>query len=280
MAIELEFIGQSTVPVEVEGVIPSVVGAKPLDAIRRLMVYQGNREVPLGELFRVSGDGSDGQIVWSGNLSGVHWIGAKMDAGKITIHGDAGRHIGSEMTAGQIVVRGNAGDWVGAEMHGGLIEVKGHAGHLVGAAYRGSPQGMTGGAVLVHGDVGNEIGHSMRRGLIAIGGASGDLIGLNMRAGTILAWGQPGIRHGAGMKRGTLVFLHSTPPLMLPTFRHACGCRPLIFALLGRKLCDWGFPRSELLTQQEYDLHHGDMLEGGRGELFTVRSKSFDRATL
>lgn len=267
MTLQLCLNVESDVPLEVEGILPETVRARTLAEIRQLPVFHGNRRVPLGEFFQVSGDPSDEQIEWAGDLSGVHWIGAHMTSGSVRICGSAGRHVGSQMLGGSIEVEGDASDWVGAEMAGGLIRIRGAAGHLVGAAYRGSARGMTGGMILVHGKVGNEIGHSMRRGLLAVGGDAADLIGFNMLAGTILVFGDVGIRHGAGMRRGTIGLLGSsaTPPLV--SYRHACRRRLEILRLLAGSLSAHAFPLAERLWDLVVDLYNGDLIEGGRGEL-------------
>jgi formylmethanofuran dehydrogenase subunit C len=263
--LRLELKQTSSVPLEVEGLTPDVAKSLSLTEIERFEIFQGNRKVPLAEFFAVSGDPSDACFEWHGDLSGVHWIGAKMGFGCMEIHGNCGRHLGSEMTGGEIRVSGDAGDWVGGEMHGGLIHVRGRAGHLVGAAYRGSVRGMTKGTILIGGDSGDEIGHSLRRGLIAIGGKCGDLAGFNMLAGTILLFGETGIRHGAGMKRGTIGFFGAAPSL-LPTFQHAGRYSPEALRLLAVELRYLGFPKwKQLLSPVE--LYNGDMLEGGRGEV-------------
>ena len=251
---------------EVEGVTPDAVAGLSLAEIGRLTVYHGNESCELGEHFELRGDPADQCVQWTGDLSGVHWIGAKMASGRMDVQGDAGRHIGSEMRGGEITVSGNAGGWVGAEMRGGRICVDGNAGHLVGAAYRGTARGMRGGEIYIRGDAGNEIGHTLRRGLIVIGGRAGDLIGFNMLAGTIALLGEVGIRHGAGMRRGTLVFAGDRPGL-LPTFRSACRYQPPFLPLLWKKLDAAGLPVDAAMAQADWQLHHGDMVEGGRGEV-------------
>lgn len=263
--LTLELKQKSSVPLEVEGLTPDVAKAMSLAEIEKFEMFQGNRKIPLAEFFTVSGDPSDEVFEWQGDLSGVHWIGAKMTSGRMQIHGNAGRHLGSEMTGGEIHVAGDAGDWVGGEMQGGLIHVRGKAGHLIGAAYRGSARGMTKGTILIGGDAGNEIGHTLRRGLIAIGGNCGDLAGFNMLAGTILLFGETGIRHGAGMRRGTIGFFGPAPP-MLPTFRLACRYSPEALRLMAMELKRLEFARWEQLLSP-VDLYNGDMIEGGRGEV-------------
>src|SRR5262245_23556144 len=160
--LRLTLRAKSTVPLEVEGITPDAVRDKRLAEIESLEIFEGNRKTRLADFFAVSGDPADEIHEWEGDLAGLHWIGAKMQSGRIIVNGSVGRHVGSEMRGGEIHVRGDAADWVGGEMHGGLIHVRGKAGHLVGAAYRGSARGMTKGTILIGGDAGNEIGHSMR----------------------------------------------------------------------------------------------------------------------
>jgi formylmethanofuran dehydrogenase subunit C len=253
MALQLRLTQASTVPIEVEGITPDICRDKSLGEIQNPTAFLGNRELPFAELFDVTGDSSDERMNWQGDLSGVHWIGAKMKSGRVVVEGNAGRHVGSEMSGG--------------DLHG-LISVHGKAGHLVGAAYRGSARGMTGGTILVAGDVGNEIGHSMRRGMIAIGGSCSDLAGFNMLAGTILVFGGCGIRHGAGMRRGTIGLLGEERPELLPTFRGGSRCRPLTVRLLWRQLARLNFTVPDRLHSCDFELYHGDFIEGGRGEIF------------
>ena len=264
--LRLQLKTASEVPLEVEGITPDVVKTLALAEIERLPMFQGNRRVLLADFFNVSGTAADERLEWSGDLSGVHWIGAHMKSGRMFLEGSGGRHLGSEMRSGEIHVAGNVGDWVGAEMHGGLIHVRGSAGDLVGGAYRGSPKGMTRGTILIQGAAGHEIGCGMRRGLIAIGGQCGNLIGFNMLAGTILLFGETGIRHGAGMKRGTLGFF-GPPPQLLPTFRHACRYSPDVLRLIECELVRLQFPVPGNRLTGPLDLYNGDFLTGGRGEL-------------
>lgn len=267
MPLTLEYHHETNIPVEVPGVVPDRLTEMPVSSIERMECFVGNTRVHLADLFRVSGDPTDAEIRWTGNLSGVHWMGAGMQSGRMLVDGDAGRHLGSELAGGEIDVRGSVGDWAGAEMKGGHLRVRGDAGHLAGAAYRGSRRGMTGGTLIIDGRVGNEIGLSMRRGLIAVGGDAGDIVGFNMLAGTILVFGQAGIRHGAGMKRGTIGLLGQTAASVLPTFRFACRTRLVALTLLLQQLVRDGlaFPR-ELLTS-DVSCYNGDFLEGGRGEI-------------
>jgi formylmethanofuran dehydrogenase subunit C len=268
MTLNLRYRAQTSVPVEIEGVVPDRLRERSLAEIERIEIFHGNRKLRLAEMFSASGDASDARIHFEGDLAGVHFIGYGMTAGEIRVHGNAGRHLGGEMTGGRIIVDGNAGDWVGGEMHGGLIRVAGSAGHLIGAAYRGSKRGMTDGAILISGDVGSEVGAAMRRGTIAIGGSCGDAAGFGMIAGSILVFGGCGIRIGAGMRRGTIALLGRDPPALLHTFRKAGCFRPLFLRLLLRELAGLGFESARAELEQELLLYHGDLVALGKGEIW------------
>src|SRR5688572_14619127 len=128
MSLRLTLKKKTSVPLEVEDITPDVTRGKSLAEIERLEIFEGNVKTALAEFFTISGDPADGVQEWQGDLAGVHWIGAKMTAGRVIVEGNGGRHIGSEMRGGEIHVRGDAGDWVGGEMRGGVIHVRGKAG--------------------------------------------------------------------------------------------------------------------------------------------------------
>lgn len=267
MVLRLRYVGETSVPVEVEGLTPDRVVNQSLADIERFKIFHGNRQVPLAEMFQVTGDAQDQKWEVEGNLTGVHWLGAHMRSGNIRLHGPVGRHLGSQLRGGTIEVDGSAGGWIGCEMRGGLIHVHGDGGHLVGAAYRGSARGMTGGTILIDGDAGHEIGHTMRRGLIAIGGNAGDMLGFNMIAGTVLVLGDCGLRPGAGMRRGTLGLLGPNPPPMLPSFRPGSTLQPTFLRVVLRELQQRGFRVDDALLTAAYTVHHGDLVSIGRGEI-------------
>jgi len=271
MSLSLSYLAQTSVPVEIEGVVPDRLRGQSLAEIERIEIFSGNRKLPLAELFKVTGDPNDGRMDFEGDLAGVHFIGYGMAEGEIWVHGNAGRHVGGEMTGGSIKVEGDAGDWVGGELHGGLIRVSGSAGHLIGAAYRGSKRGMTGGTILIGGDVGSEVGAAMRRGTLAVAGSCGDAAGFSMIAGTILIFGGSGIRIGAGMKRGTIGLFGPESLKLLPTFRKAGFCRPLFLRLLFRELAHLGFPADPGLLETNLMLYHGDLIALGKGEVWMRR---------
>jgi formylmethanofuran dehydrogenase subunit C len=261
------------IPVEIEGVTPDKLRGLAEADIARLPIFHGNQSVELGSLFNVAGSADDERVTISGDLAGVHWIGAKMQSGELHIEGNAGRHLGSGLIGGEILVNGDTGDWLGGEMRGGLIHVRGSAGDQVGAAYRGSPRGMLGGKLFVCGNVGKEAGYLMRRGLIAVGGDAGDFTAWNMIAGTILVFGSVGQRAAAGMKRGTLGVFGRAPQL-LPTFRAAGLGNPTFLRIYFAELRRHGFEFDERLAHTELRLFAGDAITVGKGEVLMRSGES------
>lgn len=271
MPLTIRLREKTSIPVEVDSIQLETVREQSADEVKATLVQYGNKALPLGEFFDVSGSAADNEIVWEGDCSKVKLIGTYLSEGRVRVEGNAGMHLGAEMTGGEIIVNGNAQDWVGAEMHGGRIHVHGNAGHLIGAVYRGGHRGMTAGEILIDGNAGNEIGHSMRRGLIAIGGRSGDFPGVAMIAGSVLLFGEPGIRPGPGMKRGTIAFFDgANAPEMLPTFRAAGTCRPEFLQLYVRHLKSLGFAVPEHAFDLTWQRYNGDFLELGKGEILVA----------
>jgi formylmethanofuran dehydrogenase subunit C len=267
MSITLTYRGETTLPVEIEGLTPDWAWDKTLVEIERFEIFHGNQKLPLAEMFGVAGDAGDKQFNFEGDLSGVHWIGAQMRSGKIHIYGPAGRHVGSELRGGEIYVEGDAGDWVGSEMRGGSIRVQGNAGHQVGAAYRGSAQGMRGGTIIIDGDAGNEVGLLMKDGVIAIGGEAGDMIGFNMTGGVILVRDNAGMRAGAGMHGGTIALFGSTRSAVLPSFRFDRTAEPEKLAAAVGDLQSRGVHGWDSVLKQMMDVYVGDLVADGVGEI-------------
>ncbi|RIK80328.1 MAG: formylmethanofuran dehydrogenase subunit C [Planctomycetota bacterium] len=268
MPLRITMLSPLDVPVEFTGVTCDAAAGRSLDDLRRTPVRQGNQQAELGELFHV--EGSPGDLHWQlvGDFSRVHGIGAAMAAGSILVDGSAGRHAGAGMRGGRLEIRGDAGDWLGAEMRGGSIRLAGDAGDHVGGAYPGSRRGMNGGTILLDGDAGRLLGHRMRRGMIAVARNAGERLGTRMRAGTILVFGQCGAHPGAGMLRGTIgVFGPQRPQLSL-AFRHGYTGPLPVLHLVEKQLHEANFfPPGLRLLAGRVELHHGDMLELGRGEI-------------
>src|SRR5437667_436783 len=83
-------------------------------------------------------------------------------------------------------------------------------------------------------------------------------------AGTVVVLGQPGIRTGAGMKRGTIA-LYSGRPQLLPTFPYDCTYRPVFLSLYLRQLRAWGFPIRDEYLHGFYRRYSGDLVALGKG---------------
>ncbi len=274
MPLTIRLHTESSIPLEVDSLKLETMREQSPEQVSNTLLYRGNEELPCGDFFDVSGSAADDNtVVWEGNLHKVKLVGSHLSDGIVRVEGDVGMHLGAEMTGGEIILNGNAGDWVGAEMRGGTIRVHGNVGHLAGAVYRGGRKGMLGGEILIDGNAGNELGHTMRRGLIAVGGNAGDAAGVGMIAGSILIFGEAGIRNGAGMKRGTIALCHpESTPEILPTFKKASVYQPLFLQLYFRHLQEAGFAIPEECLSACYQRYCGDLLEMGKGEIFTHAS--------
>jgi len=257
-------------PVRAEGLGGERLARLSRSEIERLELWHGNRRAALGDLFAVSGDGSD-DVRIDGDLARVAGLGAGMAGGRLTIAGRAGPHAGAGMTGGELLVDGDAGDWAGAEMRGGRLVVRGSAGRRLGGAYAGSRAGMRGGEILVHGDAGAEAGAGLRRGLIAVAGRVGEAAGLSALAGTIVAFGPLGAHPGAGMRRASIVAM--TAATLLPTYAKACAYRPLFVRMLLRRLREVGLPVTDAQIEGRYTRWSGDVLELGRGEILILETR-------
>ena len=89
-----------------------------------------------------------------------------------------------------------------------------------------------------------------------------------MIAGTILLFGEPGIRPGPGMKRGTIVLFDTeNAPSVLPTFRSASRFQPTFLRFYLLELKAMGFPVPDGVLDAEFDRYCGDFLELGKGEI-------------
>mgnify|MGYP003334385331 CR=1 FL=1 len=267
MPLILTYTARTPIPIELDGVTPDRLAAFAHTEIQKLTVFEGNRKVALGELFTISGDATDQQLIIQGDLSGVHWIGAGMRAGHLRVEGPAGRHLGSGLAGGVIEVSGSVQGWAGAEMRRGLIRISGNAGNCAGGALPGSIRGMTGGTLLIHGNCGDEAGLCMRRGLIAIAGSVGECAGRNLIAGTLVATGACARRAGAGMRRGTLVLAGGCTAELLPGFSFSGQLQLTVMRLLERRLQSLQFPLAGASLNRCQAVWRGDLASKGLGEI-------------
>lgn len=209
------------IPIEADVISPDIFAKKSIEEIKKLIIWRGNRELALEEVFSLSGDEHTGdslaeiEIVLIGELSKYKHIGEKMSEGKITIKSSIGMHLGSLMSGGKIVVEGDTGDFAGANMTGGDIHIQGNAGHYLGGSLRGNWRGMSGGKIKVDGNVLNECGIWMRKGIIEIDGSATMFLGMHMHRGTIIVHGDVIERAGAEMTGGEIIIfgkLHKNLP--------------------------------------------------------------------
>jgi formylmethanofuran dehydrogenase subunit C len=172
-----------------------------------------------------------------------------------TLSGDAGD--------GRLNFEGNLAGvhWIGAGMSRGVVHVAGPAGRHLGSD-------MTGGEIHVEGDAGDWVGGEMHGGLIHVRGNAGHLIGAAYRGSRRGMTGRP----GAGMRRGTIGLFGPEPTMLLPTFRRGCRYAPQFLAMTWRWLSGHAFPVPPDLLNSDLVIHHGDLLESGRGEILTRES--------
>lgn len=257
--------------IELEGIVPHGVSDLGLSSIARLSVLADGHPCPLGDLFTIHGDAGDGHIECVGDFSRVHRVGAGMQSGRMLVRGSVGRHAGEAMSGGRLTITGDAGDWLAAGMTGGEVLVGGNAGDNAAAALCGDDRGVCGGLIAINGHAGCLAGARMRRGLLGIGGSCGEAAAFEMRAGTVLVAGPVGRRAGMGMRRGSLIALSHIPEVP-PTFSRGAAWSPTVLPLLAGRLARAGFqgtagrpPDAFAGVWQQW---HGDLLTGGRGEIF------------
>lgn len=261
----------SPIPLDVTGILPETVAKLSALEVAKLPVLSGNRTEELGQMFDVK-PGSTvvrrADLQFAGDTSHVHNIGKGMTGGFVYCENDVGRHAGAQMGGGTLVIDSGAGDWLGAEMRGGYLEARATVGDCVGAAYRGSRRGMTGGWILLRSTAGHELGLLMRRGTIVVHGDTGEFAGASMIAGTIAVRGQLGARAGAGMKRGTILALGGVAEVSAG-MRYSCEYSPTMLPLLGKAL--------NLPVPPRVHCYRGDVLTGGRGELWVANGEETGR---
>lgn len=227
--------------------IPERLRGLNASAVAATALRCGGQTVAVGDLFEVSGAGSEEEaLVLAGDLRGFDWIGARM-------------------SSGEIEVRGDVGTWAGAEMSGGVLRILGDAGARLGSAYPGARAGMTGGEIVVTGDAGEEAAAGMRRGLVAVGGRTGNGAGLRMLAGTMISLGGIGDEAGLGNKRGSLASGRTVEPL--PSYAYATRFRPPALRLQLLRVRELGLTVDDALLRGAWARWSGDRTELARGEM-------------
>src|SRR6266850_2658386 len=232
--------------------------------VERLPILVGRSQVPLAEMFDVSGDGGEA-IEVEGDLSSFARVGASMSRGSLVVRGAVGPRAGAAMRGGSIRVEGSAGDYAGEGMTGGLLRVRGDAGDDLAAPPPGYSRGMNRGTILVDGRAGHRVAQRMRRGVIAVAGDIGESAACGMLAGSLFVFGTPGRGAGALMKRGTILALGGIDPL--PTFLPAGSFRFSFLEIFFDALESAGFPVPPRARRAPYLRHVGDLSSRGAGEI-------------
>jgi formylmethanofuran dehydrogenase subunit C len=258
-------VRQFRIPVTAECISPDFVAGKSLREIELTQVWEGNRRVKLGSLFKIAGEigraSNDCTIRIVGNVSAVRRIGYEMCGGSIQIDGDAGMYLGEQMRGGTITVSGSAGSWLGTQMRGGQIEVKGSAGDSIGGSVRGGTKGMRGGTVTIHGNCGTEAGAWMQNGMIKIDGNCDSYAGIHMKNGAVLVGGNCEGRIGAQMTGGKVIVLGNAGGV-LPSFQF-------------EEIRETAKAGDEKILGPFY-VFSGDVNEEGKGQLFARVSDNPD----
>lgn len=251
--------------IDLTGILPTRLASASRKEVLKAPIRADERPCELGDLFHASGSATDRVIEGHGDFSRVHAVAAGLDGGRFVIRGNAGRHAGEGMTGGRLEIMGDAGDWLAAEMTGGRVHVAGGAGDNAAGALPGSDAGLRGGLVTITGNVGCLAGARLRRGLLAIGGGCGEAAGFELRSGLIVVGGRAGPSPGLGMRRGSLIFL-ADRPRPPAGFSRGVAWTPPFIPLLFRRLSRAGMPPPGP-PPGRWRQWHGDLLEGGRGEL-------------
>ena len=97
------------------------------------------------------------------------------------------------------------------------------------------------------------------------------ITGVNMLAGTIIVLGEVGIRSGAGMKRGSIIYQQKAS--ILPTFSRSCEYQPVFLKHYFKYLKSLGLPISDALLNGAFERWCGDSVELNRGEILIYAGK-------
>ena len=90
MALTLRYNSDTSIPVEIEGIVPDRLRDKSLAEIERLAIHHGNRKVPLAELFTRLGRPFRRANRYRRGPERRSLIGYGMNSGEIRVHGQRG----------------------------------------------------------------------------------------------------------------------------------------------------------------------------------------------
>ncbi len=209
---------------EADVVSPDVFAGKTAMEIAGLPVYEGNTTSNLGAYFDVSGKAgktpAETRILVKGNVKKVKYLGFKMSAGEVVVHGSTDLYAGAWMTGGTMHVKGDVESFAAIAMRGGELIIEGNAGNYLGAAFRGDWQGMSGGRILVKGNVGSDLGMFITGGDIVVNGNADIHVATHARGGRIIIKGNVPGKIGGQMVEGDIIVFGTIGTLM-PGFKPA-----------------------------------------------------------
>jgi len=228
--------------------LPEVLAPLDDDALAAHPIRVGREDVPVGELFEITGEPGDALTLR--NLPPSPFLGARMTRGVLTLEGDVGDDLGASMT-------------------GGMIHVTGDAGQRVAGPDRDRDRGMIGGTILIDGDAGDYAGFRMRRGTVAIAGSAGRSPGYRMVAGTVVVGRGGGDYPGLEMRRGTVILLDAgaevaTGPGFASVGTFHDSAIPALRLVTGH-LRELGF---DAPAEATWRLSIGDAMQLNKGELW------------
>lgn len=262
--IKLKLKESVKVALEFDNVLPELLYDKNIKQISDTIIYQGNQEKSLSELFEIDASGDaknpdDCKIILDGDLHRIKYIGNNMTAGTIIANGDVDLHVAAMMSGGHIIVNGDAESYAGREMTGGLLEIRGNVKEFCGSSYVGEWRGMNGGTIIIEGNCGKQLADCMLSGNIYIKGNCDILAGVHMSGGYIEIEGDVADWPGGQMKKGIIVIKGKTGEILQGFEYQESIYHPLIN---GR------------YHVGEYDLYVGDSTVRGKGQLWIKRGIS------
>ena len=207
---------------------PTVLAGKSARKSQSLQLQSGNRKLPAGELFKLSGDdrrtSSSSAKAISLNASAHVW------RRHVRVQGDCGAYVGLQMRGGEIHVSGSAGAFAACQMRGGLLRIEHDAENFSGAALPGENAAWPVAASSSKATLEIAAVTACGADKSLIEGHAADYCAARMLAGTIAVMGSVGAHLGFAMQRGT-VLLRESPAHVLPTFGD-CGTHESSFLKL------------------------------------------------
>jgi formylmethanofuran dehydrogenase subunit C len=253
---------------DLRGILPGTLLEQTDAEIAAHPIAIGNQQSSLGELFSISRDSADDDLLIIDPLDNrLNYVGAELASGRLQVKGDVGDYAGRAMRGGQLTIEGSAGDFAGSAMQDGTLCINGNCGDRLGAPAAGERKGQQGGLIHVGGKAGSRAGECQRRGYLIIEGDAGDLLAHRMIAGTLYLGGRAGKMAGYGMRRGTLL-LRRRPEQLAETMCNNgvlnISVLPLLFKEIQRLSA--GNVRAEEFGAP-IERHLGDLACAGQGEV-------------